>query len=189
MSTQGDLEIFERAVGSGGRLLKVEGDRVGSKLGLLVLTFDIGRILVTADGAANGAANGVADGAANDAANGAAHDLADGVADDGATDEATDDGATEERSTDGATLRVRHVVERAALPPGLVSLQEEEPWWRLLGHPLTAVWPGDVEWGTGARSLGPSTILKLRFREESQNPRVITLAAVGGVVAVTLVGA
>jgi len=146
MSTQGDLEIFEKAVASGGRLLRVEGDRAGPKLGLLVLTFDIGRILVAADGAAYGAA-------------------------------------------DGATLTVRHVLERAALPPGLVSLQEEEPWWRLLGHPLTAVWPGDVEWGTGARSLGPSTILKLRFREESQNPRVITLAAVGGIVAVTLVGA
>lgn len=142
MSTQGDLEIFEKAVASGGRLLRVEGDRAGPKLGLLVLTFDIGRILVAADGAA-----------------------------------------------DGATLTVRHVLERAALPPGLVSLQEEEPWWRLLGHPLTAVWPGDVEWGTGARSLGPSTILKLRFREESENPRVITLAAVGGVVAVTLVAA
>lgn len=166
MSTQGDLEIFERAVGSGGRLLKVEGDRAGAKLGLLVLTFDIGRILVTADGTAQAAADATSAGAA------------DGTA------KAANAGAA-----DGATLTVRHVLERAALPPGLVSLQEEEPWWRLLGHPLTAVWPGDVEWGTGARSLGPSTILKLRFREESQNPRVITLAAVDGVVAVTLVGA
>ncbi len=135
-------------------MLKVEGDRAGPKLGLLVLTFDIGRILVAADGAANAAASA-------------------------ATGEAAD----------GATLTVRHVLERAALPPGLASLQEEEPWWRLLGHPLTAVWPGDVEWGTGARSLGPSTILKLRFREESENPRVIALAAVNGLVAVTLVGA
>lgn len=146
MSTQGDLEIFERAVGSGGRLLKAEGDRAGPKLGLLVLTFDIGRILIATDSAMDSA-------------------------------------------TDGSTLTVRHGLERAGLPPGLVSLQEEEPWWRLLGHPLTAVWPGDVEWGTGARSLGPSTILKLRFREESENPRVITLAAVGGAVTVTLVGA
>mgnify|MGYP005845135913 CR=1 FL=1 len=146
-------------------MLKVEGDRAGPRLGLLVLTFDIGRILVTADGAADGVGDGAADGVA-----------------DGARDEAADEAA------DGATLTVRHALERAVLPPGLVSLQEEEPWWRLLGHPLTAVWPGDVEWGTGARSLGPSTILKLRFREESENPRVITLAAVGGVVAVTLVG-
>ncbi len=139
-------------------MLKAEGDRTGPKLGLLVLTFDIGRILIATEGAT--------DGSTEDAREGA-----------------------RDGSTAGSTLTVRHVLERAALPPGLISLQEEEPWWRLLGHPLTAVWPGDVEWGTGARSLGPSTVLKLRFREESENPRVITLAAVAGAVAVTLVGA
>ena len=44
MSMQNDLEVFERAVEARGRLLRVEADRVGTKLQQLLLTFDVGRI-------------------------------------------------------------------------------------------------------------------------------------------------
>lgn len=50
---------------------------------------------------------------------------------------------------------------------GAVDAGEQEPWWRLLGNPLTAVWPE-----AGA--------LRLRFRPESANPKVVRLAIAGG---------
>ncbi len=135
MSIESDLEIFERAVASGGRLLRVEADRLGPRPEHLVLTFDIGRIGI--------------------------------------------------RTRDGA-LAVEHYAERAELPEGLLSLAEEEPWWRLLGHPLTAVWPGEAREGAGAVGLTSASLLKLRFRQESENPRVVVLEAGDGSLAVSL---
>lgn len=154
MSRQSDLVIFERAVESGGRLLRAEADRAGPQAGLLVLTFDVGRVLVSAGGPPAVGAEGTA----------------------------------AEATPAGPGLAVRVVPERSALPAGLISLEEEEPWWRLLGHPLTAVWPGDVESGVGARSLDSAKILKLRFREEAKNPRVVALEARGETVKVALEG-
>ena len=72
-------------------------------------------------------------------------------------------------------LDVSAAGDREALPAGLGSLDEEEPWWRLLGQPITAAWPGGVEEGVGASGLGSLMVLKLRFREESENPRVVRL--------------
>ena len=73
-----------------------------------------------------------------------------------------------------------------AAPEGLSVLDEEDPWWRLLGNPLTAAWPGGVEDGIGAQGLTTLMIVKLRFREESDNPRVVQLDSAGSQVRITL---
>jgi hypothetical protein len=85
-------------------------------------------------------------------------------------------------------LAIRHFADASELPAGLAALDEEEPWWRLLGHPITAAWPGGVEEGVGAQGLSSLMVLKLRFREDSENPRVIRLEAVGKAVRVSLEG-
>jgi hypothetical protein len=77
-------------------------------------------------------------------------------------------------------LRIEQVGARGALPEGLESLDEVEPWWRLLGHPLTAVWPGDAFEGEGARGAGQTSVLKLRFREPDANPRIVRIEEAGG---------
>jgi hypothetical protein len=136
MSTQTGLEILERAAEARGKMLRVEADRDGATAGILVFTFDVGRVLVTP-------------------------------------------------SADG--LEVAHVEATDTLPPGLVALEEDEPWWRLLGNPLTAAWPGGVETGVGARGLGSLMVLKLRFRDEGENPRVVQLEATGNAIRVSLV--
>ena len=136
MSTQTGLEILERAAEARGKMLRVEADRDGATAGILVFTFDVGRVLVTP-------------------------------------------------SADG--LEVAHVEVTDTLPPGLVALEEDEPWWRLLGNPLTAAWPGGVETGVGARGLGSLMVLKLRFRDEGENPRIVQLEATGNAIRVSLV--
>lgn len=137
MSMQPDFEIIERAAQAGGRLLRVEADREGPTPALLVLTFEVGRILITP-------------------------------------------------APEGLALAA--VETREDLPGGLVSLVEDEPWWRLIGQPMTAVWPGGVEDGVGARGLGSLMVLKMRFREEAENPRIVVLEATGSAVRVSLEG-
>jgi hypothetical protein len=83
-------------------------------------------------------------------------------------------------------LVVEGVADREALPQSLGSLDEEDPWWRLLGQKLTAAWPGGVEEGVGARGLGSLMVLKLRFREETENPRVVTIEATGSAMRVSV---
>jgi len=135
MSKESGLEIFERAVEARGRVLRAEADQSGATSGVLVLTFDVGRIVVRP-------------------------------------------------GEDG--LLIEHVGDVAALPDGLEVLDDEEPWWRLLGQPITAAWPGGVEEGVGARGLGSLMVLKLRFREESDNPRIVRLEAAGRAVRVSV---
>ena len=132
---QAGLAILERAAEARGKILRAEGDRAGATLGVLMLTLDVGRILVTP-------------------------------------------------SEEG--LVVAHLEDPSATPGGLGALDDEEPWWRLLGQPLTAAWMGGVEEGVGARGLGSLMVLKLRFREESDNPRVIRLEATGNSIRVSL---
>jgi hypothetical protein len=83
-------------------------------------------------------------------------------------------------------LLVEHLGEGAELPEGLDRLDDAEPWWRLFGQPLTAVWPGGVEDGVGAGGLGSLMVLKLRFREESDSPHIVRLETAGGAVRVSL---
>jgi hypothetical protein len=135
MSMQAGLAILERAAEARGKILRAEGDRAGATLGVLMLTLDVGRILVTP-------------------------------------------------SEEG--LVVEHLEDSGAMPGGLGALDDEDPWWRLLGQPLTAAWPGGVEEGVGARGLGSLMVLKLRFREESENPRVVRLEATGNSIRVSL---
>jgi hypothetical protein len=129
------LELFERVIERGGRILRAEGDRSGARPGLLALTFDVGRILLTP-------------------------------------------------SEEG--LQVQGVADRDSLPEALGSLDEEDPWWRLLGQPLTAARAGGVEEGLGARGLGSLMVLKLRFREETEHPRVVTIEATGSAMRISL---
>jgi hypothetical protein len=135
MSNQSGLEIFDRAVEARGRVLRVEADRTGATPGVLVLTFDVGRIAI--------------------------------------------------RPADDSLL-VEQVSDAGKLPGGLEAVDEAEPWWRLLGQPISAAWPGGVEEGVGARGLGSLMVLKLRFREESDNPRIVRLESAGRAVRVSL---
>jgi hypothetical protein len=56
----------------------------------------------------------------------------------------------------------------------------------LIGQPLTAVWPGAPEETLGTEDLGSMSVLKLRFREEAENPRIVVLEAAGAAVRVSL---
>jgi len=85
-------------------------------------------------------------------------------------------------------LLISQVSERGELPDDLIALDEEEPWWRLAGQPITAAWPGGVEEGVGAKGLHSLMVLKLRFRAESENPRILVLEAAGRSVGVSLEG-
>jgi len=89
-------------------------------------------------------------------------------------------------SPDG--LEVANVENREALPEGMQLLDEEEPWWRVLGQPLTGAWPSGMEDAASTQSTGPLLALKLRFREESDNPRIVLLESAGSAVRVSLEG-
>ena len=131
---QEGLAILERAAEARGKILRAEGDRAGASVGLLMLTLDVGRIVIAPG----------------------------------------DEG-----------LEVAAIDAAGEVPDGLGTLDEEEPWWRLLGQPLTAAWPGGVEEGVGASGLGSLMVLKLRFREENENPRVLRLEATGSAIRVS----
>lgn len=91
------------------------------------------------------------------------------------------------RSEDGE-VRAEVVPDRDALPAGLVRLDEEEPWWRVLGQPLTAAWPAR---GGEAIDEAPGDglpALKLRFRESDRNPRIVALTSAGPALRVALEG-
>jgi hypothetical protein len=135
MSKQSGLEIFERAVEARGKILRAEADRSGATTGVLMLTLDVGRIILRAD----------------------------------------DEG-----------LSVEHLDDGRMLPDGLAPVDEEEPWWRLLGQPITAAWPGGVEEGVGAPGLGALMVLKLQFREASDNPKIVLIEAAGQAVRVSI---
>ncbi len=132
---QSGLEILERAAEARGKLLRAEADRAGATVGELLLTFDVGRVLVSP----------------------------------------REDG-----------LHISAIADPSAAPAGLGGLEEEEPWWRLLGNPVTAAWPGGVEEGVGASGLTSLMVLKLRFREEAENPRVVRIEATGSALRVAL---
>ena len=61
----------------------------------------------------------------------------------------------------------------------LLSLSEEEPWWRVVGQSLARAWPGVH--GEGAlSSAGDPDEIRLQFRADEENPRVISLHYRGG---------
>jgi hypothetical protein len=71
------------------------------------------------------------------------------------------------------TIRATVVETKDAVPAGMVAGAEEEPWWRVLGGPLTRVQATD----RGVR---------LQFRADADNPRIIALENAGGEVRITL---
>jgi hypothetical protein len=81
-------------------------------------------------------------------------------------------------------LVLRHVQSPAELESiRLVPLDEEEPWWRVAGNPLTRIWPGNA--GEGAASAeGDLQEVRLQFREDDERPKVISLRYADGVVRV-----
>jgi hypothetical protein len=64
----------------------------------------------------------------------------------------------------------------APRPAGLVDAIEEEPWWRIIGNPLTRVWEE------------PAGALRMQFRADDDNPRIVGFERQGGLVRVALEG-
>jgi hypothetical protein len=125
------VEVLERAAGTNAQLLKVDLRPEASnatRLSALVLTFDVGRVLVRPE-------------------------------------------------PQRAELSIDFIDAGAPLPAGMSDGQEEEPWWRLLGHPLTRAWivEGDLSGAVG-----------LQFRADDQEPRIVTLQTQGASVSVRL---
>jgi hypothetical protein len=67
----------------------------------------------------------------------------------------------------------------------LLPLEEEEPWWRVMGNPITRVWPAATAAGAAA-SAGRLEAVRIQFREDEENPKVISLSFEGGAVRVTM---
>lgn len=121
------MELFQRVAEAAGRLLKVQcyrerGREAPDQVSGLLLTFDVGRILVWADNAAD------------------EHD----------------------------ELSCMHVRDTEDIAGGLQVLDEEEPWWRVLGSPLCRVWP----------KRDPAGV-RLQFRPDDRNPRLVELTRKG----------
>ena len=90
---------------------------------------------------------------------------------------------------DAATggLRLALVEERGDLPEALLPLEEEEPWWRVVGSAITRAWPATTGAGAAA-SGGEVDAVRIQFREDEEDPKVISLSFEGGAVRVTTEG-
>ncbi|MCH2184424.1 hypothetical protein MK280_00970 [Myxococcota bacterium] len=72
-------------------------------------------------------------------------------------------------------LVIRHIDSAEALSAiRLRPLDEEEPWWKLAGNPLTGAWLRAEGEGAAAGS-GAVSHVRLQFRESDQNPKRIAL--------------
>jgi hypothetical protein len=76
----------------------------------------------------------------------------------------------------GNQLSLMHFENRDDLPSGLERADEDEPWWRLVGNPLTQVGAGE----------DPRNSIRLQFRKDDDNPRTITLVREGEIVRIRL---
>ena len=81
-------------------------------------------------------------------------------------------------------LRLTHVEQRDDVSGALLPLEEEEPWWRVLGNPITRAWPASAHAGAVASGGEPSDV-RIQFREDEENPKVISFRFEGGAVRVT----
>jgi len=82
-------------------------------------------------------------------------------------------------------LAVKEIPVQAELQGERIALGEEEPWWRVTGCSITRIWPGPSGEGATSASEEPDH-LRLQFREDTDNPRVISLRFDAGEVAVAL---
>lgn len=67
-------------------------------------------------------------------------------------------------------------IESASMLADIKSarVDEEEPWWRVVGNPVIRAWPG----GSGEGAITPSSDVRevrIQFREDADNPRVVSL--------------
>jgi hypothetical protein len=75
-------------------------------------------------------------------------------------------------------LAITHAEQDEPIPENIDVLDEEDPWWRLLGTPLTEA---------SSEREGPVVQhVLLRFREANDNPRRVRLLSRGGAVAALL---
>ena len=81
-------------------------------------------------------------------------------------------------------LRLARVKERGDLSGALLPLEEEEPWWRVVGNSITRAWLATAGVGA-ATSGGEVSAVRIQFREDEENPKVISLSFEGGSVRVT----
>jgi hypothetical protein len=73
-------------------------------------------------------------------------------------------------------LELEHIRDPEDAPRDLTRLDEQEPWWRIIGSPLTAVE------AVGRKRRG----FRLRFRPDDRNPRFIRLTPKQGSVRVRM---
>ena len=126
------MKLLERTAGAGGQLLRVEmqvAGPAGDEISALILTFDVGRVLLRVDAVSG--------------------------------------------------LLAEQLIEPGHSPPlDWADADAEDPWWRVLGSPLSRVL--DIDPGGG--SVG----VALQFRQDDDNPRRIALLARGGALVVQL---
>jgi hypothetical protein len=72
-------------------------------------------------------------------------------------------------------LVAEHLQSREEEPGALKPAAEEEPWWRILGNPITRVWELD-EGSDRVRGY------RLQFRADADDPLVVVLEPEGGLV-------
>jgi hypothetical protein len=77
-------------------------------------------------------------------------------------------------------LRLTHVEQRGDLHGALLPLEEEDPWWRVMGSSITRAWPAGA-----AASGGEPRDVRTQFREDEEDPKVISFRFEGGAVRVT----
>ena len=81
-------------------------------------------------------------------------------------------------------LLLRHVEDASEVSAlRLASLDEEEPWWKVAGNPITRVWPA-ADGGEGAVAADAVHGVRLQFRADDENPKVISMVYEGGAVRV-----
>ncbi len=136
------VELFRRAADAGGRILRAErlpdasgatDPGVGSAY---LLSFDVGRILVSAD-------------------------------------------------VPKASLVIEQIESRDQLGDDFEVLDEAEPWWRVIGCPITRVWP---EGSAGEDTAPDVDQVRLQFRADTENPKIIALRFATGRVHVAIEG-
>jgi len=84
---------------------------------------------------------------------------------------------------DGQSLDLVHVEDPAEMKVARAPLDEEEPWWRLLGNPITRAWQGA---GEAMSAEAPVDDLRMQFRHDHENPMVVRMHLEPGRVVVSL---
>ena len=82
--------------------------------------------------------------------------------------------------SENACLALREIKNAADLEAiQLLSLAEEEPWWRVLGQRVTRAWLGSQGEGALSSESTPNQV-RLQFRADTDNPKIISLEYAGG---------